>query len=112
MTGARHDLELQRRRRLLEATLIAAHLADAGALSPTALAHCRDWLDRWSGVGLVAAGMARQGFDLQLTRFGDEGWRATFYPAGRAHSAVAGTAWERTPWRAVRHAAWDALARQ
>jgi hypothetical protein len=26
--------------------------------------------------------MTRQGLDLQLTRYGDEGWRATFYPAG------------------------------
>jgi hypothetical protein len=26
--------------------------------------------------------MARQSYDLQLTRYGDEGWRATFYPAG------------------------------
>jgi hypothetical protein len=61
------------------------------------------------GVGLVASGMARQGFDLELTRFGDEGWRATFSPAGRAHSVVTGSAWEATPWRAVQRAAWDAL---
>jgi hypothetical protein len=111
VTGDPVDPELARRRRLLEAALVAARLADAGQAAPPALAHCRSWLDRWSGVGLVAAGMARQGFDLQLTRFGDEGWRATFYPAGRAHSAVAGTAWERTPWHAVRRAAWDALSR-
>jgi len=74
-----------------------------------ASADCRSWLDRWAGVGLVAAGMARQGFDLELTRFGDEGWRATFSPAGRAHSVVSGTAWQATPWRAVQHAAWEAL---
>jgi len=73
------------------------------------LAHCRRWLDRWAGVGLVAAGMARQGFDLELTRFGDEGWRATFSPAGRAHSVATGSAWEATPWRAVQRAAWEAL---
>jgi hypothetical protein len=53
--------------------------------------------------------MARQGFDLELTRFGDEGWRATFSPAGRAHSVVSGSAWEATPWRAVQRAAWEAL---
>jgi hypothetical protein len=53
--------------------------------------------------------MARQGFDLELTRFGDEGWRATFSPAGRAHSVVSGTGWQATPWRAVQHAAWEAL---
>ncbi|HEY7138738.1 MAG TPA: hypothetical protein VIE44_01445 [Methylomirabilota bacterium] len=102
------DLDLARRRRLLVAALAAARLAAAGVVAP-ALADCARWLDRWTGLGLVAAGMARQGFDLELTRFGDEGWRATFSPAGRAHSAVSGSAWEATPWRAVQRAAWEAL---
>ena len=100
--------DLVRRRRLLVATLAAVRLApEAGAASP--LTHCQQWLDRWAGVGLVATGMARQGFDLELTRFGDEGWRATFSPAGRAHSVISGSAWEVTPWRAVQRAAWEAL---
>jgi hypothetical protein len=25
------------------------------------------WLDSWAGIGRVAVGMARQGYDLQLT---------------------------------------------
>jgi hypothetical protein len=50
--------------------------------------------------------MARQGYDLQLTRHGEAAWRATFYPTGREHSIVAGTAWERTPGRAVQVAAF------
>ena len=29
------------------------------------------WLDSWAGVGLVAAGMQRQGWELQLTAYGD-----------------------------------------
>ena len=106
-----HDgtaLDLARRRRLLVATLAATRLAAAAGAGPV-LADCRQWLDRWAGVGLVAAGMARQAFDLELTRFGDEGWRATFFPAGRAHSVAAGSAWEATPWRAVQRAAWEAL---
>ena len=103
-------LDLVRRRRLLVAALAACRLAPAaGAASP--LAHCQQWLDRWTGVGLVAAGMARQGFDLELTRFGDEGWRATFSPAGRAHSVVSGSGWEANPWRAVQRAAWETLGR-
>ena len=53
--------------------------------------------------------MARQGYDLQLTRYADQGWRANFYPAGIAHSVVIGSAWESTPWRAVQRAAWEAL---
>jgi len=106
----RVTLDLARRRRLLVAALAAARLAPAaGAASP--LTQCQHWLDRWSGVGLVAAGMARQGYDLELTRFGDEGWRATFSPAGRAHSVISGSAWEATPWRAVQGAAWETLQR-
>src|SRR4029453_1002017 len=29
----------------------------------------RLWLDSWGGIGRIAVGMARQGFDLQLTRY-------------------------------------------
>lgn len=53
--------------------------------------------------------MARQGYDLQLTRYAEQGWRANFYPAGIAHSVVVASAWEMTPWRAVQRAAWEAL---
>jgi hypothetical protein len=56
-------------------------------------------------------GMARQGYDLQLTRYDEQGWRATFYTRGMAHSltSATGTAWEQTPWRATQRAAWEAL---
>ena len=37
------------------------------------------WLDSWRGIGAVERGMARQGFDLQLTRYDEKGWRETFY---------------------------------
>jgi hypothetical protein len=67
------------------------------------------WLDSWSGVGHVVAGMARQGWDLQLTEYDAERWRATFFVASQAHSIVGGTAWETTPWRAVQRAAWEVL---
>jgi hypothetical protein len=45
--------------------------------------------------------MARQGYDLQLTRYDEKGWRATFYTTGMAHSptSATGTSWERTPWQ-------------
>ena len=71
----------------------------------------RSWLDSWGGIGHVAVGMARQGFDLQLTRYDERGWRATFYASGMEHSptSATGTGWERTPWRAVQRAAWEAL---
>ena len=56
-------------------------------------------------------GMARQGYDLQLTRYGERGWRATFYTTGMEHSITSATAsaWERTPWHAMQRAAWEAL---
>jgi hypothetical protein len=65
-------------------------------------------LDNWSGIGLVAVGMHRQGWDLQLTEYGDGHWRATFFVTGQAHSIVGGTAWEPTAWQATQRAAWEA----
>jgi hypothetical protein len=46
----------------------------------------RTWLDSWSGIGHVAVGMHRQGFDLQLTQYDERGWRATFYTTAMEHS--------------------------
>jgi len=65
----------------------------------------RTWLDSWPGIRRVAVGMHRQGFDLQLTQYDEHGWRATFYMEHSPTSAT-GTAWERTPLRAVQVAAW------
>ena len=78
-----------------------------------ALHALRAWLDSWPGVGAVAVGMHRQGFDLQLTQYDDRGWRATFYTTGMEHSPTSATdtAWERTPWRAAQRAAGEALKR-
>ena len=55
--------------------------------------------------------MARQGYDLRLTRYDERGWRATFYTTGMEHSPTSaiGTAWERTPWHATQRAALKAL---
>jgi hypothetical protein len=88
-------------------SLLAAALGFALAGEPLV----ERWLATWSGVGLVAAGMARQGYDLSLTRYDDLGWRATFYTTGREHSATSATAsaFARTPFRAVHLAAWKAL---
>jgi hypothetical protein len=52
-----------------------------------ALHALRSWLDSWPGVGHVAAGMHRQGFDVRLTEYDDRGWRATFYTTGMEHFA-------------------------
>jgi len=44
----------------------------------SALTASRRWLNSWPGICLVAAGTARQGDDLSLTRDDDRGWRAPF----------------------------------
>ena len=78
------------------------------------IAGIRQYLGGWPGVGRIVAGMARHQYDLQLTRFGQDGWSATFYPAGIAHSLtpMVGSGWAREPWTAVQRAAWEALRRR
>jgi hypothetical protein len=54
--------------------------------------------------------MARQGYDLQLTRYDEHGWRATFYTTGwSTRPRRDGTGRERTPWPATQRAPWEAL---
>lgn len=80
---------MRSRRPLLTAAVGFARVrADTAELRPL-----HAWLDSWRGIGAIAVGMARQGYDLQLTQYADRGWRANFYPAGIAHSVVIGSAW-------------------
>ena len=67
----------------------------------------------WTGIGYVAVGMHRQGYDLPLTQYDDRGGRATFYTTGMEDSptSATGTAWDRTPWHATQRAAWEPLKR-
>src|SRR5688500_7518597 len=90
--------------------LIAALAAVRVQASVPEIRLVREWLDQWSGLGLIVAGMARQDFDLELRGF-PRGWRATCSPSGRARSIVAGTAYSPPPWQAVQQAAWLALTR-
>jgi len=69
------------------------------------------WLDNWRGVGLLAVGLHRTGYDLDLRQYGDGHWRASFYVTGFAHSILGGSGWEPTVWRAVQRAGWDASDR-
>jgi hypothetical protein len=85
---------------------LAAVLVQADA-PELALVH--QWLDNWRGVGMLAIGLHRVGYDLDLRQYGDGRWRATFYVTGLAHSILSGSAWEPTVWRAVQRAGWDAL---
>jgi hypothetical protein len=98
-----------RRRHLVTTAMV-------GALLPADVPEgqmIRAWLDNWTGIGHVATGMARQGYDLALTSYAGEGWRATFYTMGREHAPTRATrtAWQKTPWRAVQVAALDTLRR-
>jgi len=43
--------------------------------------------------------MARQGYDLQLTRYDEKGWRATFDTTGMEYSITSATA---SAWNARR----------
>lgn len=101
--------ELERRRALLVAALGFVRLPPRADMPE--LASLRHWLGSWPGIGAIAVGMARQNFDLQLTEYGGENWRANFYAAGIAHSIVVGTGWAPTPGQAVQEAAWEALTR-
>jgi hypothetical protein len=101
------------RAQLMRASLGFLMLEAQPEAMPAALLALHRWLDSWIGIGLIERGMARQGYDLSLTRYANEGWRGTFYVTGREHSATSatGSAWEPTPWRAVQGAAWEALNR-
>jgi hypothetical protein len=72
---------------------LAAVLVQAEA-PELALVH--RWLDNWHGVRLLAVGLHRTGYDLDLRQYGDGHWRATFYVTGFAHSILGGSAWEPT----------------
>jgi len=78
---------LDRRSRLLRAALGFVGLS----ATDHALHILRSYLDSWAGIGRIAVGMHRQGYDLQLTQYDERGWRATFYTTGMAHSPTSAT---------------------
>jgi hypothetical protein len=100
-----------RRAALMFATLGFAALPRIPADMAPVFQGLHRWLDSWRGIGDLAAGMHRQGFDLHLAQYAEEGWRCTFYTTGKEHSltTTTGTAWEPTPWLAVQRAAGRAL---
>jgi hypothetical protein len=105
--------DLARRRALLTAALGFALVDTKGMPAAKEVQLVREWLDNWKGIGHIAVGMARQDYDLELTRYDGRSWGATFYVAGMEHSLTGRTAsaWEPTPWRAVQVAAWDSVPR-
>ena len=95
--------DIARRRSLLIAALVAVRVK---ASEPELVAGHR-WLDNWTGVGLIATEMERQGFRLHLTNVDPGNWRATFsrHPMTGAEGFGAAA----TPWSAVQEAAWATL---
>jgi hypothetical protein len=86
---------LNRRGRLLWLTVEAAAMPLPDHPGVRAL---RGWLDSWHGIGDLERGLHRQGFDLQLARYAEDGWRCTFFTTGKEHSltSTTGSAWEKT----------------
>jgi len=54
---------------------------------PPEVAVLRRWLDSWAGLGVVLDGMVKLDFDVALTRNGDAGWRALFFPSSFIHES-------------------------
>jgi hypothetical protein len=100
-------VELDARGRRLRAALAAVLVRDGAP--ELRLVH--DWLDSWSGIGLIVVGMSHQGFTVSLGEHGVGRWIAVFFRGRGGHEPIdaAGTAQEPTPWRAVQRAAWAAL---
>jgi hypothetical protein len=62
----RADLELDPRGRRLRASLAAVLVRD----DAYELRLMREWLNNWSGIGLIIAGMSHQGFTVSLGEHG------------------------------------------
>jgi hypothetical protein len=77
-------LGLDPRGRRLRAALAALLVgADAAELS-----FVHRWLNFWSGIGLVVAGMAHRGYQVSLGEHGTAQWIAVFYRPGGGHEHV------------------------
>jgi hypothetical protein len=65
-------------------TLTALAAGGLCARRSTQLRLLHAWLDNWSGIGLIIAGMTHQGLGVQLTAYAARDWRANFFPVGIA----------------------------
>jgi hypothetical protein len=66
------------------------------------------WGDTWSGIGVMADGLQRQGFALEFRQY-PMGWRVNVRRAGA--DAIVGSGWDVLPWRSMQQVGWEALAR-
>jgi hypothetical protein len=65
-----------------------------------ALTALHQWLDNWSGIGLIVVGMERQGYQFSLRKYGnrDGAWVAQFN--GDVATSADGFGSGSTPWKA------------
>jgi uncharacterized membrane protein YgcG len=86
--------------------------ADSSSQPRLRLWALRSWLDSCSGIGHVVVRIPRQGYDLQLTRYDEKGWRATFYTTGMEHSSTSATGTGWSGKRSERGGGYDSSARR
>ena len=91
-----------RRRALLIAALGFLHFPS----KTQGLAALHQWLDSWSGIGLIVVGMERHGYALSLRKIEDK-WIASFQHDPTLSASGFGAA--ETPWEATQIAAWAAV---
>jgi hypothetical protein len=65
--------DLAERRHILFTMLTACAWPATPAGPASVVTGPRTFLSGWLGIGRIAVGMARQSYDLQLTRYGEEG---------------------------------------
>jgi hypothetical protein len=106
--------DLDRRRAALVTALAATQLDTPPEFRHEGVDAVKAWLGTWNGLGAAIVGMVRQGYDLDLTCFEGRAWRASFYRAGRIHSATwdSGSAFEPSPFMAVQKAALETLTQR
>jgi hypothetical protein len=63
--------DLRQRRHVLFTMLTACAWRDSPPVPPPVVAGLRTFLGGWLGIGRIVVGMARQSYDLQLTRHGE-----------------------------------------
>jgi hypothetical protein len=78
----RNEIGFDRHARRLRVALAAVLVRDAAP----ELRLVRDWLDSWSGIGLIIAGMPHQGWTCRSRAYAARDWRANFFP--RRHRAL------------------------
>jgi len=95
------DAEIRRRGRLLFVVLTVLGLRWPSH-APELVQALRGWLGSWAGIGHVAGGMARQGYDIQLTRHGEVGGGPRSTNRGRSTPSSPGRPGSGRPGRPFR----------